>query len=103
VKVSSGAESYKPALEKFSELLKQGDLGGLPEPRGDIGPIRKLKSIKRGNPAIKKHAVHVHQWEQEKSDDLKVELDKALLRDVFGLAGEDEDRFEKVLRSKIWA
>jgi len=102
VKVYPGTESYKPALERFSELLKQGDLGGLPKPKGDLGPIRKLKSIKRGGPVIKKHAVRVHQWDQERAENLKVELDKALLRDVFGVAGEDEERYEQLLREKIW-
>ncbi len=102
VKVYPGTESYKPALERFSEFLKQGELGGLPEPKEDIGPIRKLKPINRGDPIVKKHAVRVHQWEPEKAEDLKVELDKALLRDVFGVTGEDGDRFEQVLREKLW-
>jgi len=102
VKVKPGAESYKPALERFSEFLKQGDLGGLPQPRGDIGPIRKVKTIKKGDPIVKKHAILLHIWEHAKVDDLKVELDQVLLRDVFGLGGDERDRYEQVLREKLW-
>jgi hypothetical protein len=102
VKVYPGAESYKPALERFSEFLKQDDLGGLPRPKGDIGPIRKMKTIKKGDPIVKKHTLRVHQWEPGKADDLKIELDDILLRDVFGLEGDQRQKYEKVLREKLW-
>ena len=102
VKVYPGAESYRPALERFSELLKQGALGGLPEPKSDIGPIRKVKIIKKGDPMVKKHAIRLHMWETAKVDDLKVELDKILLRDVFGMDEVEKDRYEQELYEKIW-
>jgi hypothetical protein len=102
VKVYPGAESYKAALERFSEFLKQGELGGLPQPKESIGPIRKLKTIKKGDPIVKKHAMRLHQWEPAKADDLKMELDDILLRDVFGLEGEERNKYERVLREKLW-
>ena len=56
VKFYPGTESYRPALEKFSELLKAGELANLPEQKGDLGPIRKVKALKgRGDPVVKKH------------------------------------------------
>lgn len=102
VKVYPGAESYKAALERFSEFLKQGELEGLPQPKGNIGPIRKLKAIRKGDPIVRKHAVRLHQWESENADDLKVELDDILLRDVFGLEGDERQKYEKLLREKLW-
>jgi hypothetical protein len=85
VKVSSGAEPCKPALERFSEMLRNGDLKELPEPRDGFGPVRKIKAIKKGDPVVKKHAVRLPKWSPGKAEDLKGELDDILLRDVFGL------------------
>ena len=36
-------KTYRPVLETFSRLLEGGDLTGLPEPSGKLGPIRNVQ------------------------------------------------------------
>jgi hypothetical protein len=103
VKFYPGTESYRPALERFSEILKTGDLGNLPEQKSDLGPIRKVKALKkRGDPAVKKHAIHLHGWDSSKMDELKSELDMVLLRDVLGVDMSEREKYDQEIYEKLW-
>ena len=78
-------------------------MGGLPEPKGNIGPIRAVKTIKRkGEPVVKKHSIHLYVWEPAVVGDLKSECNTVLLRDVFGLEESEIIKHEQELYERLW-
>ncbi len=100
---------YKPALEYFSKLLELGDLGGLPAPRGKLGPIRSVMVSRalRDDGAevlgqVKEHVMYLLKGDPYQEPELRNNFNLLLLMDVFGLDEKDSNLYEPALNILLW-
>ena len=105
----SDVRAYKPALEVFSQLLELGDLGGLPEPKDKLGPIRSVQVSRalREDGAevlgqVKRHAMYLLQGDPYQEPELRYNFNMLLLMDVFGMDEKDSDLYEPALNELLW-
>ena len=100
---------YRTALERFGQLLERGDLGPLPPPRTDLGPIRfvQVSRALREDGAkvlgqVKKHVIYLLKGDPNLEPELRYNFDLVLLLDVFGMEERDCDRYEQLLYERLW-
>ena len=101
--------TYRPALEYFSKLLEYGDLEGLPEPKGKLGPIRSVLVSRalRDDGAevlgqVKENVIYLLKGDPYQEPELRNNFNLVLLMDVFGLSEEDSNLYEPVLNVLLW-
>lgn len=100
---------YKPALEKFSQLLEKDDLGGLPTPKGGLGPIRFVQISRASREddtevvgQVREHVINLLAGDPSREPELRYNFNMLLLLDVFGLDQKDCERFEQELHETLW-
>lgn len=102
-------KTYRTVLETFSQLLELGDLEGLPEPKGKIGPIRSVQVSRalRDDGAevlgqVKDHVIYLLKGDPYQEPELRYNINLVLLLDVFGLDEEEAGTYEPALNVLLW-
>jgi hypothetical protein len=101
---------YKQALEHFSQLLEQGDLGELPAPSGKTpGPIRSVmvsRALREDGAEVlgqvKENVMYLLKGDPHQEPELRNNFNLVLLMDVFGLSEEDSNLYEPALNVLLW-
>jgi hypothetical protein len=108
-KYDADVRTYKPVLEHFSQLVELGDLGGLPEPRGKLGPIRSVlvsRALREDGAEVlgqvKGHAIYLLRGDPYQEPELRYNFNLLLLMDVFGLDEKECDQYEPELNELLW-
>jgi len=103
-------KQYRPALEKFSKLLEQGELDEFPVPRGVLGPIRFVQVSRASRDddtevvgSVRDHVINLLAGDPYREPELKYNFNMLLLLDVFRLPIEVCGQLEEVLDEKVWA
>jgi len=101
--------TYKSVLEYFSKLLEYGDFGGLPAPKGNLGPIRSVMVSRalRDDGAevlgqVKENVIYLLKGDPYQEPELRNNFNLVLLMDVFGLDEKECDQYEKELNELLW-
>ena len=102
-------KTYRPALERFSQLVELGDLAGLPAPGGKLGPIRSVlvsRALREDGAEVlgqvKDHAIYLLKGDPYQEPELRYNFNLVLLMDVFGLDEEASGLYEPVLNVLLW-
>jgi len=103
-------KSYKQALVRFSRMLEENDLGGIPEPRGVLGPIRFVQVSRASRDddtevvgSVRDHVINLLAGDPYREPELKYNFNLLLLLDVFGLHLGECIQYEEILDEKLWA
>lgn len=101
--------TYRPVLETFSRLLELGEVGGLPAPKGKLGPIRYVqvsRALREDGVEVlgqvREHAMYLLKGDPYQEPELRYNFNLLLLMDVFGLDEENSDRYEPELNELLW-
>ena len=103
-------EPYRLALTRFSNLLEEGELEGLPVPRGVPGPIRFVQVSRASRDdntevvgSVRDHVINLLAGDPYREPELKYNFNMLLLLDVFGLPIDECGQYEEELDEKLWA
>ncbi|UCF89287.1 MAG: hypothetical protein JSV70_03340 [bacterium] len=100
---------YKEVLENFSRFLASGNLMGLPEPAGKLGPIRSVhmsRAVREDGAEVLgqvlEHALYLLKGDPNREPELRFNFNMLLLMDVFGLDEEEAARYEPAMNVILW-
>ena len=103
-------KQYRTALEKFSRLLDEGDLGVLPVPSRVRGPIRFVQVSRASRDdetevvgSVRDHVINLLAGDPAREPELRYNFNMLLLLDVFGLQISECGMYEEELEEKLWA
>ena len=103
-------KQYRSALEKFSQLFEEGDLGALPVPKGVSGPIWFVQVSRASRDdetevvgRVRDHVINLLAGDPVREPELRYNFNMLLLLDVFGLQISECGKYEEYLEEKLWA
>ncbi len=109
VQYDPDVKQYKPALDKFSQLLEKDDLGSLPAPKGRFSPIRFVQVSRASREddtgvvgQVREHVINLLAGNPSREPELQYNLNMLLLLDVFGLPISECGQYEEELHEKLW-
>ncbi len=109
VQYDPDVKQYKPALDKFSQLLEKGDLGSLPAPTDRFSPIRFVQVSRASREddtgvvgQVREHVINLLAGNPSREPELQYNFNLLLLLDVFGLPIIECGQYEEELHQKLW-
>ena len=109
VQYDPDVKQYKPALDKFSQLLEKDDLGNLPAPKGRFNTIRFVQVSRASREddtgvvgQVREHVINLLAGNPSREPELQYNFNMLLLLDVFGLPINECGQYEEELHEKLW-
>lgn len=109
VEYDSNVREYRSALERFSQMVEENDLGGLPALKGHLGPIRSVQVSRASRDdgtdvvgQVRSHVINLLAGDPFWEPELRYNFNMLILMDVFGVPFDGCVHYEPELSSMLW-